>query len=96
MFKFLLKDSVINHIVEKITSEIKSSLNLVQEQQDKKLDVVVEHLEKLRLELNSLDQRLTQKELRDKAEYGQMRYQINSLQADLRPKSKAKTPDKSH
>ena len=88
MFNFLLKEPVIkkltNVIVNKITTEVNSSLVKISGEQNKKLDVVVEHLEQLRFELSSLDHRLTKKELKDRADYGQMQYRISSLQNDLR------------
>jgi hypothetical protein len=93
-----MKDKIINTIVEKITSEVKVSLGIMSENQDKKFEMVIEHLEKLRLELSSLDQRLTQKEMRDKMDYGQTQYKISSLQNELKetaPKKK-KPLDKSH
>jgi hypothetical protein len=97
MFKFLLKESVINSIVEKITKNVNTSLDSIQTDQGQKFNQVIEHLEKLRIELSSLDQRITQKELKDKMEYGQMRYQINSLQNDLREKKpKLKSTESSH
>lgn len=98
MFKFLMKDKIVNTIVEKITSEVNVSIGEMSEHQDKKFEMVIEHLEKLRLELSSLDQRLTQKEMRDKMDYGQTQYKISSLQNELKetnPKRK-KSLDKSH
>ncbi len=84
MFKFLLKDKVIQTIVDKITKEVNSSLSEVVLSQDKKFDTVISHLESLRVELKSLDQRLTSKEMKDKMDYGQMQYKISSLQSDLK------------
>jgi len=52
-------------------------------------------VQKLRIELKSLDQRLTQKELKDRAEYGHVRYQLNSMQSTIRPK-KRKEDGSSH
>lgn len=98
MLKFLLKDKIINTIVEKITSEVNTSLKTMSNEQDRKFDLVIEHLEKLRFELSSLDQRLTQKEMRDKMDYGQTQYKISALQNELkerRPKPK-KDLEKSH
>ena len=90
MFSFLFKEPFIrtmtDTIVEKITKEVNSSLERTSGKQNRKLDTVIEHLEQLKFELSSLDQRLTQKELRDKTEYGQMQYRIRSLQNDLREK----------
>lgn len=94
MFNFLFKDSFINsladRIVEKITKEVNTSLSQINDSQDKKLNMVIEHIEQLKHELSSLDQRLTNKELKDKTEYGQMQYRISALQNDL----KSKGPDK--
>lgn len=97
MLKFLLKDKVINTIVEKISKEVNISLSAINLEQDKKFNTVIEHLEKLRFELSSLDQRLTQKEMRDKMEYGQMQYKISALQNDLKVKKPNKSQtEKSH
>lgn len=91
MFNFLLKDSFIESlagkIVERITKEVNSSLAQMNQSQSKKLDSVIEHIEQLKNELSSLDQRLTQKELRDKTEYGHMQYRIHALQNDLKDKT---------
>lgn len=96
MFNFLFSKPFIttlsNTIVEKIATEVNSSLVRMNAEQNKKLDVVVEHLEKLRNELSSLDHRLTNKELKDKINYGQMQYKISSLQNDLR-ESPLNTPE---
>jgi hypothetical protein len=93
-----MKDKIINTIVEKITSEVNISLNSVTDNHNKKFDLVIEHLEKLRLEVSTLDKKLNQKEMRDKMDYGQTQYKISSLQNELkdtRPKKK-KNLDQSH
>ncbi len=100
MLKFLLSEKIINKIVDKITSEVNLSLNTISNEQDRKFDLVLEHLEKLRFELSSLDQRLTQKEMRDKMDYGQTQYKISYLQNEINEKKpkqvKRKSLDKSH
>ena len=83
MFKFLLKDKVINTIVERITKEVNSSLNEIKANQGQNFDKVIEHLESLRIEVKGLEQRLTHKEMKDKMDYGQMQYKISSLQNEL-------------
>lgn len=96
MFKFLMKDKIINTIVEKITSEVQVSMNAINKNQDEKFELVLEHLEKLRFELSSLDQRLTQKEMRDKMDYGQTQYKISSLQNEIKEsKPRRKKPAES-
>ncbi len=90
MFKFLLKDKIIDTIVSKITMEVNQALGTFQAQQDEKLEKVLTHLESMRIELKTIDDRLTTKEMRDKMDYGQMQYKISSLQNELNDKN----PDK--
>ncbi len=90
MFKFLRKDSVIEMIVEKITKNLNQNLNSFESKQDEKFELVLEHLEKLRFELSNLDQRISSKEIKDRQDYGQMQYKLNSLQSELIKKPKSK------
>lgn len=90
MFKFLRKDSVIETIVEKITKNLNQNLNQFESKQEEKFELVLEHLEKLRFELSNLDQRISSKEIKDRQDYGQMQYKLNSLQSELIKKPKSK------
>ncbi|MDP7319033.1 MAG: hypothetical protein QF441_00415 [Bacteriovoracaceae bacterium] len=97
MLKFLFKQKVIETIVDKVVTEVSAKLERHESNQNKNFDTVIEHLEKLRFELSSLDQRLTQKELKDRVDYGQMQYKISAIQNDLRDqKKKKKDLQKSH
>lgn len=91
MFNFLSKDSIAHKIsqlvIDKLFHKLSDVLESKFKENDKKLNTVIAHLESLRIELSSLDQRLTSKELKDKTEYGQMTYKIKSLQNDLRNNS---------
>lgn len=87
MFNFLFKEALINLIVEKITKEVNSSLARLTATQDQKLDLVLERIERLSNDLSGLELRLTQKELKDRTEYGQMHYKISALQSDLKSKN---------
>ena len=89
MFKFLKKDKIIKYVIDEITKNLNQNLDAHRERQDEKFDLVLEHLEKLRFELSNLDQRITKKELKDRADYGQLKYQISSLQKFPKQKTKS-------
>jgi len=84
MFKFLLKDKIINTIVDKISQEMNRTLTKFQDQHNQKFEQVLNHLESMRIELKSLDQRLSSKEVKDKMDYGHMQYKLSSLQTELK------------
>ncbi len=95
MLKYIFNDKFIAKITDKITSSIEKSFDSYTSEQNKTLNEISENVQKLRIELKSLDQRLTQKELKDRAEYGHVRYQLNSMQSTIRPK-KRKEDGSSH
>ena len=86
MLKKIFTDSFIKSLTEKITQSLDKSLSTYQETQDKKLDQILNHVESLRIEVKSLDQRLTSKELKDRVDYGHMTYKVNSLENEITDK----------
>lgn len=88
MFRFLLKEKVIQTIVDKITSEVNTSLNKIESSHDQKFDKILSHLESLRFEVSSIEKRLELKEIKDNVNYGQLKYQVNAIESKLRPKEK--------
>ena len=88
----LMSEKFISKLTEKITQSVESSLDRYNKVTNEKMDKVLLNVESLRIELKSLDDRLTTKELKDHSEYGHVQYKLNSLQADLATeKKKAKT-----
>lgn len=85
MLKFLLKDRVIESIINKLTGEVNKELGQFQEFQDKKFDTIIEHLEKLRFEVATIDKKVTQLEMKERMDYGQLKYQISALENKLKP-----------
>ena len=86
MFSFLIKEKVIQTIVDKITTEVNKTLKKSDEINNLKIDKVISHLESLRMEVSTIERRLESKEIKDNATYGQLRYQVNSLETRLKPK----------
>jgi hypothetical protein len=92
----LLSEKFIAKLTEKITQSVESSLERYNKATNDKMDKVLYNVESLRVELKSLDERLTSKELKDHSEYGHVQYKLNSLQADLateKKKAQTSTPD---
>ena len=97
MFRFLLKEKVINAIVDKITSEINVSLDRHAQESDLKLTSIADNVEKLRFELKDLETQVINKEIRSRSDYGQIQYKLNSLQSELqKTKPRQKSTEKSH
>ena len=97
MFRFLLKDKVINTIVDKITSEINVSLDRHAQESNLKLTSIADNVEKLRFELKDLETQVINKEIRSRSDYGQIQYKLNSLQSEIqKAKPRQKSSDKSH
>ncbi len=88
MLRYFVKQGWVKLIVEQITKEMNISLNLLQQDQNKKFNKIIDHLGELQKQFTQLEERLTSKELKDKIDYGQMQYKIQSLQQDLKPKKK--------
>lgn len=91
MLKNLISDKFVQKIADAITKSLETTFEKFQKDSELKLDKVLTHVEALRLELKSLDERLTQKEVKDHTNYGQVQYKINSLHSEIREK---KTKDK--
>ena len=92
MFKRLLSDKFVEKLTNKITQSVNESLEKYHEKSELKFDKIIDHVESLRLELKSLDERLTSKEVRDKSDYGHVQYKLNSLQSELIEEKKKKKP----
>jgi SPX domain protein involved in polyphosphate accumulation len=90
MLGFLLKDKVINTIVERITQEVNKSLSQFSEQNNQTLTKISDNIEKLRFELKDLEQQVMSKEIKSRSDYGQIQYQLNALQNQLREEKKPK------
>jgi hypothetical protein len=97
MLRFLLKDKIINTIVDKITSEINSSLDKHAAESNLKLTSISDNVEKLRFELKDLETQVINKEIKSRSDYGQIQYKLNSLQSEIqKSKPRQKSPEKSH
>jgi archaellum component FlaC len=97
MLRFLLKEKVINTIVDKITSEINISLDRHAQESNLKLNSISDNVEKLRFELKDLETQVINKEIRSRSDYGQIQYKLNSLQSELQKSNlKKRSPEKSH
>ena len=97
MLNLLFNEKFIKNLAQKLSIEVKTTLSEENKEHSNKLDLVLNNIEKLSLELKTLEQRLTTKELKDRMDYGQLQYQVNSLQTDLKPKRKQrKEIDSSH
>ena len=83
MLKSLISDKFIQKIAESISKSVEKTFEGHKEHTTKQLDHILTHVEALRLELKSLDERLTKKEFRDRHEYGHVQYKLNSLQDEL-------------
>lgn len=88
MFKKLISEQFIQKLAGQIVSSIEVSLKKYQTNTEQRIDEVLEHVQALRIEVKSLDQRLTSKEIRDKSEYGHVQYKISSLQNEITDKNK--------
>ena len=75
---------------EKITQAVNDSLEKYHAESEAKMDTILTHVESLRIELKSLDDRLTNKEVRDRSEYGHVQYKLSSLQNELLDEKKVK------
>ena len=83
MFNRLFSDKLISKMSEKITRAVNDSLEKYHAESEEKMDTILGHVESLRIELKSLDDRLTNKEVRDRSEYGHVQYKLSSLQNEM-------------
>lgn len=94
MLKRLLNDKFLQAVTDKITQAVNETLSSYHQQSEAKMDTILDHVESLRLEVKSLDQRLSTKEIKDRSEYGHVTYKLNSLQNEVLDKKKKKSEDK--
>ena len=87
MLKYFLKESILKTIIDKISSDLNKNLLQFESRQDQKFDQILDHLERLRFDMAALDQKMISKELKDKTDYGHMKYKISSLQDELNKKN---------
>lgn len=90
MFKKLFTEKFIEKLTNQITQSVNDSLAKYHQKSEVKFDKIIDHVESLRLELKSLDERLTSKEVRDRSDYGHVQYKLNSLQSELIEEKKKK------
>ncbi len=83
MLKKIISDKFVQRIADGITKSLEGTLAKFQNDSDVKMDKILTHVEALRLELKSLDERVTHKEIKDHATYGQVQYKINSLHSEV-------------
>ena len=93
MFSKFFSDKFVQQLSDKITSSVNESLKTFEANSEDKMDKILTHVEALRLELKSLDERLTSKELRDKSEYGHVQYKLSSLQKELMQEKRKEKED---
>lgn len=90
MLKKLISDKFIQRLAETITESVERSFSSYKSHTNEQLDHILTHVEALRLELKSLDERITVKEVKDRSEYGHVQYKLSSLQNEII----SKKPDK--
>ena len=90
MLKYIFNDKLLNTITNKITQSVQKSFDKYHAENQDSFDNLGLKLDTLRLELKSLDERLTRKELKDRAEYGHVQYKLSSLQNEVITKSSDK------
>lgn len=83
MFKGLISDKFIQKLADTISDSVGKNFTAYRDHTDVQLDKILTHVEALRLELKSLDERLTHKEVRDRSEYGHVQYKLSSLQSEI-------------
>jgi len=88
MFNKLFSEKLIAKMSDRITQAVNQSLEKYHADSESKMDSILEHVESLRIELKSLDDRLTNKEVRDRSEYGHVQYKLSSLQNEMVDKKK--------
>ena len=83
MLKSLISDKIVQKIAESISQKVEKSFSSYRDHTTEQLDHILTHVEALRLELKSLDERLTIKEVKDRSEYGHVQYKLSSLQSEI-------------
>lgn len=80
-------------MADKISKQVSQNLD---ETQNSKLDLILQNIDRISLEIKTLETRLTHKELKDRTEYGQLKYQLTALQDELRPIKRKKIEREAH
>lgn len=83
MIKYLFSQKVLESITSAITDSVQKTLSSYHSDNQSAFDEISTKLDTLRLELKSLDERLTRKEIKDKTEYGHVQYKLSSLQSEV-------------
>lgn len=83
MLKNFISDKFIQKLANTITESVEKSFSSYKNHTSEQLDQILTHVEALRLEIKSLDERVTVKEVKDRSEYGHVQYKLNSLQNEL-------------
>ena len=84
MFKYLFSEKLIDIIVGKISKEVNLSLKTIESSQNQKLDKILNNVEALRLEVSTIEKRIESKEIQDKMNYGQLKYQLSSIENKIK------------
>ena len=83
MIGFIFNDK----FIKKLSNQISEKISVHLDGQSKTLSELTIKLESIDQKVTELNTRLTNKELKDKVEYGQLVYKVNALKNDLKPKT---------
>lgn len=86
MFIKMFLSKAIESIVKMVTHSVGEQLRQYSEKQDIKMDRILHSIDKLSIEIKTLESRLSNKEMKDKIDYGQLHYKVNALQSRLNDK----------
>lgn len=93
MLKKLISDKFIQKLANTISESVEKSFSSYKDHTTEQLDHILTHVEALRLELKSLDERITIKEVKDRSEYGHVQYKLSSLQKEIVSKKQLNDED---
>ena len=99
MLNLLLNEKFIKKLASKLSWQIQTDMVEMQASQNKKLDLIIDNVEKLHTDMKLMEDRITKKEMTDRMEHGQLKYKIASLESDIRrdrPRPKSKEANNSH
>lgn len=80
MLKYIFNETFLNNLAQKISDKV--TQNFVNQQEH--LERLNDNIEKLRIEVKTIDQRLSLKETKDRHEYGHIAYKISEIKNDLK------------
>ncbi len=83
MIGFIFNDK----FIKKLSNQISEKISVHLDGQSKTLSELTIKLESIDQKVTELNTRLTNKELKDMVEYGQLVYKVNALKNDLKPKT---------